>query len=478
METKERRHSAWVNLLVVLLGLVTVLALFSNWVDRRLFDSQEWGDTAIEMLQNDAIRTQVSAFAVEELYANVDVEKEVKGILPKDLKGFSGLAAGGLRQVADRGVALALEQPQVQDIWAKAVEAAHAALVAVLEDKSQVLSTTDGNVELQLRPLVIEVADQIGLGNQASQNIPQGVGTVEIVQSEQLAEVQKAARAIKGLAIISSLLALVLIAVALALSPGYRWRTFLWLGVALIVAGLVSLLIRSVGGNYVTSQLASADIQPAAQAAYSIGTELLQSMSIAVLWSSLIMFFLAWLVSPASSAVSTRSSLAVPFGRYPGAAFGLIGLLAFIYLLTGLGNQNEFIFRVGVVILVAIGAWYFRRSLLSEHPDADLSEIHDFVDTVKARSRDLWDKRPREIPGKELLEKRRQRKAAEAATRAAAAPPAKAAGQEETETIVLDTESARLDQLGKLGELHEKGVLSDEEFAAEKTRLLGIDDKS
>ena len=473
---EQRRHSGWVNLLTVLVGLVTVLAIHANWVDSRLFDSQEWGDTAVEMIQNDAIRTEVSNYAVQELYDNVDVEKELKGILPPDLKGFSGIAAGGLRQVADRGVSLALEQPQVQNLWAQAVEAAHSTLVAVLEDRSEVLTTTGGNVELQLRPLIIEVADQIGLGNQARQNIPQSVGTVEIVQSDQLAEVQQAARGIRGLAIISSLLVLALIAAALALSPGYRWRTFLWIGVALVIAGLMTLLVRSVGGSYVTSQLASADIQPAAEAAYSISTELLKSMAIGVLWSSLLMFVLSWLVSPTGSAVAARGYLAVPFGRYPGATFGLIGLVAFIYLLTGIGDQNEFIFRVGVVILVALGAWFFRRQLLAEHPEADLSGLHDFAGNVKARSRELWDRRPREMPGKELLDKRRERKQAEAAARASGSSLARENAQEQTETIVLDTESARLDQLGKLGELHEKGVLSDEEFAAEKRRLLGSGD--
>jgi len=470
---EKRRHSGWVNLLTVLVGFVTVLAIHANWVDSRLFDSQEWGDTAIEMIQNDAIRSEVSNYAVQELYANVDVEKELKGILPPDLKGFSGIAAGGLRQVADRGVSLALEQPQVQNLWAQAVEAAHSTLVAVLEDRSEVLTTKGGNVELQLRPLIIEVADQIGLGNQARQNIPQSVGTVEIVQSDQLAEVQQAARGIRGLAIVSSLLVLALIAAALALSPGYRWRTFLWLGVALIIAGLVTLLIRSVGGSYVTSQLASADIQPAAEAAYSISTELLKSMAIGVLWSSLVMFFLSWLVSPTGSASSVRGYLAVAFGRYPGATFGLIGLVAFIYLLTGIGEQGEFIFRLGVVVLAFVGAWFFRRQLMVEHPEADLSGLHDFVGGVKAKSRDLWDRRPREIPGKEMLEKRRQRKSAEAAARASTAAPTAVIGEEQTETVVLDTESTRLDQLGKLGELHQKGVLSDEEFAAEKKRLLG-----
>ncbi|MFZ9668679.1 MAG: hypothetical protein ACO3CR_02360, partial [Solirubrobacterales bacterium] len=121
----------------------------------------------------------------------------------------------------------------------------------------------------------------------------------------------------------------------------------------------------------------------------------LKSSAIGILWASLIYFFFAWLVSPARSAVSVRRFLAVPFGRYPGATFGLLGLFAFLYLLSELGKHQEYIFPIGVVILYGIGAWFFRRSLLTEYPDADLSEIHDFVESVKARSRNLWDKRPR-----------------------------------------------------------------------------------
>jgi hypothetical protein len=34
-------------------------------------------------------------------------------------------------------------------------------------------------------------------------------------------------------------------------------------------------------------------------------------------------------------------------------------------------------------------------------------------------------------------------------------------------------EGDRLDQLSRLGDLHERGVLTDDEFAAEKARLLG-----
>ncbi|MGN6586549.1 MAG: SHOCT domain-containing protein [Solirubrobacterales bacterium] len=37
----------------------------------------------------------------------------------------------------------------------------------------------------------------------------------------------------------------------------------------------------------------------------------------------------------------------------------------------------------------------------------------------------------------------------------------------------VSEEDARLQRLEKLGELRDKGLLTEEEFAAEKTRLLG-----
>jgi len=42
----------------------------------------------------------------------------------------------------------------------------------------------------------------------------------------------------------------------------------------------------------------------------------------------------------------------------------------------------------------------------------------------------------------------------------------------EAPTAVMNEEDARLTRLERLGTLHEKGILSDEEFAAEKARLL------
>jgi Short C-terminal domain len=55
------------------------------------------------------------------------------------------------------------------------------------------------------------------------------------------------------------------------------------------------------------------------------------------------------------------------------------------------------------------------------------------------------------------------------------ASPAYLAGapQPQAAPPTAQAESAPIDQLKELGELHESGVLTDEEFAAQKAKLLG-----
>ncbi len=81
----ERPHKGWVRFLTVLVGIITVLVILSAWVDRQMFDTQEWGDTSSKMLQDPVIQKELAAYAVDELYDNVDVEAELRDILPSDL---------------------------------------------------------------------------------------------------------------------------------------------------------------------------------------------------------------------------------------------------------------------------------------------------------------------------------------------------------------------------------------------------------
>ncbi|MFM8519789.1 MAG: SHOCT domain-containing protein [Solirubrobacterales bacterium] len=462
-----RPRSGWVKLTTFFVGLFTVLALITSWLDSQLLDTNQWVDTSGEMLQSPEIQSAVAAFAVEELYANVDVEAELKQILPKDLKGLSGIAAGGLRQVADQGAEQALTLPQVQTAWEQANRAAHTTFIDVVENKSQVLTTGGGQVELQLRPLIIAIADQIGLGSQARQNIPASVGSVQVIDSKQLETVQKVAGALQGFALIFSLLLVLLIALTVYLARGWRWLALIWAAGALILGSILILVFRAIAQGYVVDALATPDLYPAANSAYSIGTQLLTSYAWTTIWAAVFLLVLSWLVSPASSSVAARRYLAVPFGRFPGATFGLLGLVGLVFLLMGAGNQRVFLVHLLIVIVLGVAAYLFRRELIAEHPEADAPQLGHLVESGKEKLHNLWSRRPKEMPGTGFFEEREARKAEAAATAvtAEAAKPAAAAD-----------ETARLEQLERLGKLHDTGVLSEEEFQEEKTRILGPED--
>lgn len=476
----ERPNKGWVRFLTVLVGFLTVLAILSTWVDRQIFDTQEWGDTSSKMLQDPVIQKEVAAYAVDELYDNVDVEAELKDIFPTDLEGFSGIASGALRQFADRGAQQALANQRVQDLWRQANETAHRNLIAIIEDDSTVISSTDGKVQLELRPLIIEIADQVGLGQQARDKIPDAVGRIEIVDSQELSTVQTVAQVIHGTALITALLLLVLIGLAVFLSKGYRWLTLLWIAASLIIGAVVVLIVRSVAGGLIVPELSTVEVRPAAEAAYSIGTDLLRSIAWTVIWSALVLIPLAWLVSPNGAAEKTRKFLAVPFGRFPAATFGLLGIVAFIFVLMGAGDQREFLIRLSIVILAGLGTWGFSRTLAASYPDADYAGLAEFGETAKSRVKQAWSDRPDILPSRGG-DKGDPEGSSEGSGPPAGGTAASVASTDDAPTEVIaaaeqaagqpDPETARLDLLDRLASMRERGVLTDEEYAEEKTRV-------
>src|SRR6187549_4237365 len=126
---QSRRRATGVWVVLVIAGLLLLLSSFAIWINRVALNTSVFADTSSSLLDDPAIRTAVANRAVDELFANVDVQAEVQAQLPNDYEGLSGAATAGLRQVSYQIVDRALEQPVFQSLFRASLEESHKTLV-------------------------------------------------------------------------------------------------------------------------------------------------------------------------------------------------------------------------------------------------------------------------------------------------------------------------------------------------------------
>ena len=142
--TQRRGRTAAVWILLVVAGLLLLLSSFAIWINRVALNTGVFTDTSSSLLDDPAIRSAVANRAVDELFANVDVQAEVEKQLPSDFQGLSGPATAGLRQASYQIVDRALEQPAFQQLFRVTLEQTHKTLVQVLEGGGDRVSTSNG----------------------------------------------------------------------------------------------------------------------------------------------------------------------------------------------------------------------------------------------------------------------------------------------------------------------------------------------
>jgi hypothetical protein len=456
-----------VKALIVLGSLLAFLSVFAIWIERQALNTDDWVHTSGRLLQNSTVRAAVGDYLVDQLYENVNVEKELEEILPGDTKDLAGPAAGGLRQVAGQGAEKVLESSTAQGLWEDANRTAHEQLLAVLEDKKEAVSTSEGDVSLNLGSLITNLAGQIGLAKSLAEKLPPDAGQIEILHSDELKTAQNIAVAIKGLALVLSILTFLVFGLAIYLSRGGRWVTVLFSGVGLIAAGFAVIVARHVAGGIVIDQLVKQEsVKPAGEAAWSIGTSLMTSIATTVIVVGVLFAAAGWLASPSGAARSTRRVIAPALSKYAVWVYTGLGIIVCIYFLSSsIQGLRTFLTTLVIAGMAAFGIHELRKQTAEEFPDASFSDTFGgtrdkVVTAVKGANIGERASKLGESASKLRLPERRGD--SEAPTT-------------EAPTAPLDSEEARLARLERLGTLHEKGILTDEEFAAEKSRLLSGD---
>jgi hypothetical protein len=426
-------------LLVVLATIVGIVSVFAVWGKRQLLESNTWADTSGELIQNHDIQVAVAGFITNTIYDNVDVQGVLEQRLPPDFKPLAGPITAGARNVTDDVALKALQQPKVQQLWVQANQAAHAKLVQLIEDRGTYVSTTGGTVTLDLKSIIAAVTAQIGVGQKLVDKLPPDVASFEVTKASELETAPKAISLLQTLAWVLTALTFVLYGAAVALARGRRRETLRSAGLGFVVIGIVVLLARGFARDAVVGSLSETpSTDDAVQAAFDIGTSLLVETAQSIIAYGVVIVLAAWLAGPAAWATAVRHALA-PYIRQPRFAYGgLAVLLIVLFWWDPVVATHRLVPSLILVALLLLGTEALRRQVIREFPDA-----------VTPRS-------PAGIAHQlaERMSDARRRRRVEPARPAA------------------DADADRLEQLERLARLHDSQVLSDEEFAREKDRLL------
>ena len=413
------------RILVVLGVLFAVLSLLAGYVRFQGLDTDTVEQTAADLIADDEIRDQVAASLVEQLYANIDVAAELEQRLPPDQKGLAGPAAAGLREFSDRAAVRMLERPRVQALWVTTVTRAHGQLINVLEDDTGALSTEDGAVVLDLQPLVIQLGERVAVVGNVAERLGPDAGRVEIMEAEELETAQELTQLLKTLGNWLWVVPIVLWGVALWLARGRRRSILRTIAIGSVLIGLLVLVVRRLAGSFIVDELvASPAVQPAVQDAWDILTAQLRDGGFTFVGLGVILLVAVWLAGPSRSGVSARRGLA-PYLSRPEIAYGVAGGLFLLLLWWSPTVQTTRVqLMVAAALVLALGVEVLRRQTAREVPDPPPPDLGGSVRRGVGRMR---------------------------------------GGSPEQD---------RLEALERLGRLHEQGVLTDEEFAAEKAALV------
>jgi hypothetical protein len=357
---KQRRGGVYALLAVA--SLLAFLSVFAIWANRQALENDTWTDTSTELLEDPDIREAVAGFMVEQLFANVDVQAQLAQSLPPRLQPLAGPAAGALRQLADRLANEALQRPRVQMLWEEANRTANQQLIDVVEHGE------DADVNLDLGAIVTDLGNQLGVD--VSSRVPPGAAQIEVLSEDDLSSVQKAGKALRGLAIVLLLLTLALFGLAIYLARGWRRQVLRSVGLCFIAVGVAVLVARSLAGDAVVDSLSSTEaVQPAVSSTWEIGTSLLADQGGAAIFYGLVILIGAWLAGPRGIARDARRAIAPVLERRGIAYASLALILLLLFWWSPTPGFERLPTALLLIALFVVGLEFLRHQAIRDFPE-------------------------------------------------------------------------------------------------------------
>jgi hypothetical protein len=378
-----------VGVLLWLATLCAILGILAIWVNRQVLDAENWSETSTKVISDRVVRTELSAFLVNQLYARTDVTSQVRKALPPRLAPLAGPVTGGLRELGEKAVFSLLGLPAAQTIWRRANEQAIRQLDNIVEEKEGAVTSKGDAIILDIRPVLVNIAGRLGLPPSVVDKLPPNAGRITIASSRRVKQVKNLIKLVKGLQIVLPAVAFLLAAAAIWLSKNRRRYALLLSGLVLIGAGVFVLIARNVAGHEITGALAADDsVQHAVHNAYSILTEMLSQIAQSAILFGLAILLSAAVAGPRRWAVAVRRAVAPWLRERPGVSAGVVAAVFGLFVLWApIPALRMPIPALIMLALLILGVVLLRRQVNVEFPDARIGDTEAAIRAWWRRSR-------------------------------------------------------------------------------------------
>ncbi len=340
-----------VGVLVVLVALLVPITAASVWVRHTVLNTNNYVDTVAPIASDPTVTAAVARTATDQLFTSLDPQQLVAGALPPRASFLAAPITNGIKGFVQDQVNNVLNTAAFQQIWVTANRVAHEALLKVLNGQAKALQTSNGEVVLNLVPLLNNVLASVQkqasaligkdvtlptlTGNELpsaacakisaalNRPLPATCGQIPLFPADKLTQAQRAVRLFKSLVVALLIITPLLALLALWLSRRRR-RTLMQMAVGVML--VMVLLRRTV--FWLQSTLISTG-KPENEAARSaIVHQVLHGffdVSLWVLWIAFAVVVIAAVTGPYRWAVASRqwvTRAARNVGHWTRVAFG------------------------------------------------------------------------------------------------------------------------------------------------------------
>jgi hypothetical protein len=151
-----------VGFLVVVFSVLLPLTFVVTWAHYVALSTDGFESTLGPIGSDPRVTAAVSVAVTNQIFVALNPQQVVSDALPPKAAFLAGPITNGAKGFVQSAVTKTLQSPQFAALWTQALRFAHSQLLGVLEGHSNTVKTTNGQVVLDLVPLVNDSLQNLG----------------------------------------------------------------------------------------------------------------------------------------------------------------------------------------------------------------------------------------------------------------------------------------------------------------------------